>query len=1035
MRLTQPFFRLPLRFDAERLRTEIAQFADADWRPHPQGHPGNWALPLIALGGDIGHEGVAGPMAPTPHLERCPYLRQVMAALSTPLGRSRLMKLDARAEATPHVDTNYYWMERVRIHVPVVTFPEVSFQCGDAAVHMEPGECWIFDTWRRHNVLNPTPHERIHLVIDSVGSDAFWKLVHEQPTSRRQVTFSPDDKPPLMVERYNIPRIMGPWELDTYWRRLVEDGVKSAEFTDKIKALDASIQPLLQRWRALWARFGDSEAGWDAFAAVAAEMGTTARALADGVLLPNGLSLANYMERGFIPAICAAVDQTEHRRSSARVPELGQMVESAGAAGRRWTRPASGNRPARTSTPRQVAPIIDRPLIVVAAPRSGSSLLFETLAQSPDLVTVGGESHRQFESIAPLRPDTRRFDSNRLHRGDATADVCRAVIQRFVAALRDRDGALPPEGATGLRLLEKTPKNALRVPFLSAVFPDARFVYLYREPAQNLSSLIEGWQSGRFVTYPHLPDWQGLPWSYLLVPGWRALSGKPLAAIVAAQWQRTQEILLDDLEGLSPERLYALDYDAFLADPQRFARDIAAFAGVAWDRSLPDRLPLSAHTVSPPAPDKWRRHESELEPYLGMLAPLAARARALVERSGARAPTHSGRDVVRTAEEIHVTDTVADPDGEDAADQANARKDPAKALSSVHTSNLPPILRDLRASIWVTTFQAGNLILVREDGASLNTHFVGFRKPMGLAVQHDRFYVGTETGIREFRNVPAVSARMDPPHRHDAVFVFRNHHVTANIDIHEIAIANGECWYVNTLFSCLCTLDSDYSFVPRWRPRFISSLAPEDRCHLNGLAMVDGKPRYLTALGVTDTPQGWRANKKDGGVLLDYATREPIVHGLSMPHSPRWYRNRLWVLESGRGSLATVDLSTGKLDVVARVPGFTRGLDFMGPLAFIGLSQLRKSNPFTDIPITEDNSDRMSGVWVVNIDTGETVAFLKFNDAVQEIFAVGLLPGSQFPGVVDEDDDLIKSTYVLPDDALREIRFSEVPTDKAEAAD
>ena len=170
MRLSRPFIRLPLTFDTARLATEVAQFAPSAWRPHPQGHPGNWSLPLIALEGDPAREGVAGPMRPTPQLASCPYIRHVMGGLSAPLGRSRLMKLDARAEATAHVDINHYWMQRVRVHVPIVTFPDVRFLCGDAAIQMRPGECWIFDTWRRHNVLNPTPHERIHLVIDTVGS-------------------------------------------------------------------------------------------------------------------------------------------------------------------------------------------------------------------------------------------------------------------------------------------------------------------------------------------------------------------------------------------------------------------------------------------------------------------------------------------------------------------------------------------------------------------------------------------------------------------------------------------------------------------------------------------------------------------------------------------------------------------------------------------------------------------------------------------------------------------------------------------------
>ena len=669
------------------------------------------------------------------------------------------------------------------------------------------------------------------------------------------------------------------------------------------------------------------------------------------------------------------------------------------------------------------APRFDRPLIIVAAPRSGSSLLFETLAQAPGAYTVGGESHQQLESLSALRPEAHGYESNRLTAADATAEVTADIRRRFVAALRDRDGRALPANTAAFRLVEKTPKNALRIPFLDAIFPDALYVYLYREPEENLSSMIEGWQSGRFVMYAKLPGWPGPPWSFLLVPGWRELAGAPVAAIAAAQWQRTQEIVLDDLAALPPERVFALTYRDFLAAPETQVRRICAFAGLAWDRTLPASLPLSAHTVTAPAADKWRRHEAALAPHLPSLAATADRARAFVvacqAQHDASPPASIPVPVVTGSESPAAAELPA----------ASA------SLASVHTSNLPDILRELGASLLITTYQAGQLIVARADGPALNTHFVGFSKPMGLAVDRERLLVGTETGIREFRNVPAVSAKLDPPHRHDAVYVFRNHHVTANIDIHEMVFADAECWYVNTLFSCLCTLDHDHSFVPRWRPRFITGLAPEDRCHLNGVAIVDGRPKFLTALAATDTPQGWRANKKDGGILLEYASREPIVGGLSMPHSPRWHHGRLWLLESGRGSLATVDLASGKVETVARVPGFTRGLDFIGPLAFVGLSQLRETNAFTDIPITDDNSERLSGVWVVNIDTGRTVAFLKFSRTVQEIFAVQTLRGALFPGVVDEDDALLKTTYVLPDAALKEIRLTAAAPNAAAGAD
>jgi uncharacterized protein (TIGR03032 family) len=1012
MRLPRPFIRLPLDFDAARLATEVDQFGPSEWRPHPQGHPGNWSLPLIALEGDPAREGVAGPMRPTPQLARCPYIRQVMTELGAPVGRSRLMKLDAQAEATAHVDINHYWMQRVRVHVPVVTFPEVRFLCGDAVTRMLPGECWIFDTWRRHNVLNPTPYERIHLVIDTVGSHPFWALVEKSTATPRQVPFASGTEHQPACESINIPDVMTPWEFDLTWRDLLSDATQAAPDRTGVEALAAAAQPVLQQWRALWARHGDAPSGWPAFAKLAAAFQRQTHALAAPIVLPNGVNLAAVIEGSLVPALHTPARSADGPSVTAHVPDLGQVGMPRGSAA--FAAP--------------VVPRFDRPLIIVAAPRSGSSLLFETLAQAPGAYTVGNESHQQLESLSVLRPEARGYESNRLTALDASAEVADEIKRRFVAALRNRDGAPLPPKAASFRLVEKTPKNALRVPFLDAVFPDALYVYLYRDPKENLSSLIEGWQSGRFVMYPDLPGWPGPPWSFLLVPGWRELAGASLAAIVAAQWQRTQQTLLDDLAALPAERVFALTYSNFLAEPETQIRRICAFAGLAWDRALPTSLPLSAHTVTAPAPDKWRRHEAVLEPQLAGLAPTADRARAFVVACRAR---HDENGPSSIPEPPTAPASGPPPAREPASASADAAIAP---LASVHTSNLPDILRELGASLLITTYQAGQLIVARADGPTLNTHFVGFSKPMGLAVDHQRLLVGTETGIREFRNVPAVSAKLDPPHRHDAVYVFRNHHVTANIDIHEMAFAGAEVWYVNTLFSCLCTLDHDHSFVPRWRPRFITGLAPEDRCHLNGVALVAGHPKFMTALAATDTPQGWRANKKDGGILLEYASCEPIVAGLSMPHSPRWHDGRLWLLESGRGSLATVDLASGKIETVARVPGFTRGLDFIGPLAFIGLSQLRETNAFTDIPITDDNSERLSGVWVVNIETGRTVAFLKFSRAVQEIFAVQTLRGALFPGIVDEDDALLKTTYVLPDAALKEIRLTAAASNAAAGA-
>jgi uncharacterized protein (TIGR03032 family) len=291
---------------------------------------------------------------------------------------------------------------------------------------------------------------------------------------------------------------------------------------------------------------------------------------------------------------------------------------------------------------------------------------------------------------------------------------------------------------------------------------------------------------------------------------------------------------------------------------------------------------------------------------------------------------------------------------------------------------------------------------------------------MGLACDGRRLAIGTAMHVWDFRNQPDVCSKLEPLGKVDACFLPRSVHFTGDIRVHEISWAGDELWIVNTRFSCLCTLDRNHSFVPRWRPKCITALAPEDRCHLNGLALASGRPKYVTLLGLTDTAGGWRENKANGGLLLDVESQEPLCTGLSMPHSPRLYADRLWVLESGHGRLSTVDVKSGKLQTVAEVPGFTRGLDFIGPFAFIGLSQIRESGTFSGLPIVSKLKERNCGVWVVDIRSGQTVAFLRFDGAVQEIFAVQLLPGVRVPEVINENDAVIGNSFVLPDAALME---------------
>ena len=338
------------------------------------------------------------------------------------------------------------------------------------------------------------------------------------------------------------------------------------------------------------------------------------------------------------------------------------------------------------------------------------------------------------------------------------------------------------------------------------------------------------------------------------------------------------------------------------------------------------------------------------------------------------------------------------------------------------TDGFTALLHQLRASLLVSTYQANKLLAVRASGAGISTLVRTFERPMGLAVDARRLALGTRNQIWFLRNAPDIAPRIEPAGVHDACFVPRSSHVTGDIGIHEIAWSADELWIVSTRFSCLCTLSPDYSFVPRWRPPFITALSADDRCHLNGLALAPDEqgtsvPRYVSALGTTDTPGGWRNDKAHGGCILDIPTGQFVTRGLCMPHSPRWHDEKLWVLESGTGGVTLVDRATGKRETVAQLPGFTRGWALVGPYAFIGLSKIRKTSAMNGVPIAERRDELKCGIAVLDLRSGQTVGFLEFQTAVEEIFDVQLLPGLRFPEVIGFQQETLHHTFIVPREA------------------
>lgn len=338
----------------------------------------------------------------------------------------------------------------------------------------------------------------------------------------------------------------------------------------------------------------------------------------------------------------------------------------------------------------------------------------------------------------------------------------------------------------------------------------------------------------------------------------------------------------------------------------------------------------------------------------------------------------------------------------------------AVAFRYTQTDGFVALLRQLGASLLVSTYQANKLLAVRAAGAGLSALVRTFDRPMGLAADASRLAVGTRDRVWFLRDAPDIAPRVEPAGAHDACFLPRSCHVTGDIGVHELAWAGDELWAVNTRFSCLCTLHPDYSFVPRWRPPFITALAAEDRCHLNGLALVDGRPKYATALGETDTRDGWRVGKPRGGCLIDVPGDRTVACGLSMPHSPRWHAGRLWVLESGTGRLLHVDPAGGRVETVAELPGFARGLASAGRYAFVGLSKIRPTSAMDGVPLAARRDGLRCGVAAVDLTDGRVVGLLEFQTAVEEIFDVQVLPGLRFPEVIGFQADAVLHTFVVP---------------------
>lgn len=331
--------------------------------------------------------------------------------------------------------------------------------------------------------------------------------------------------------------------------------------------------------------------------------------------------------------------------------------------------------------------------------------------------------------------------------------------------------------------------------------------------------------------------------------------------------------------------------------------------------------------------------------------------------------------------------------------------------------HFPHWLAATGSSIAFTTYQAGKLFLlgVKADGR-LSVFERTFPRSMGLAVSSDgrTLALATQFQIHRFDNVmPAGQVSSDG---FDAVYAPHVGWVTGDVDAHDVGFdRDGRPLFVNTLFSCIASVSDSHSFKPVWRPPFVSRLAAEDRCHLNGFALEGGEPRYASAVSRSDVADGWRDRRADGGVIIDVKSGEIVAEGLSMPHSPRLHGDRLWLLNSGAGELGFIDRKSGRFEAVAFCPGYARGLAFIDDVAIVGLSLARDNRTFEGLRLDQELQTRDTtarcGLAVFDLKSGDMIGWVRIEGLVRELYDVAVLPNVGRPSLIGFKSDEVK--YVI----------------------
>ncbi len=325
------------------------------------------------------------------------------------------------------------------------------------------------------------------------------------------------------------------------------------------------------------------------------------------------------------------------------------------------------------------------------------------------------------------------------------------------------------------------------------------------------------------------------------------------------------------------------------------------------------------------------------------------------------------------------------------------------------------ILNQNNISIAISTYQAGRVIFIgSKDGITLTQIPVSFKKPMGISILDNKLAVASMDSIRFFADDPKIlkTAKLNDQ-GFDRAFLERAKYHTGTNDIHDIHFGKGQIWGVNTLFSCICTFDINYSFVPKWKPPFISDLLPEDRCHLNGMVVEDGLPSFTTALSAGNHKNSWKENILESGILMSVPEGEILSDHLCIPHSPIKHENKIYLLESGLGNLVEYDIENKSTKILYCFERFTRGMAIHNGMLFIAVSKVRKSSKtFSKLSFTE--KDYPAGIIIYSLNFNEVLGEIEYHETVEEIYDLKIIPNANKAVAMNEMQEIQNQVITFP---------------------